>query len=194
MGIEEILQSLEEEGRLACQEVLDRAKEQARQIKKEAQEEAKKLKQAEIEKYRAVVESEAAKILNAARLAAKKEIIKAKEEAVKKVVEMALQEVEKIRKSKEYPEIFRHLLEEALEGINGKVVVRVNPVDVKLAEKLLSELQVDGEIKSYPAVNGGVIVDSAEGNITVTNTFQSRLKKAAQVYKAEVTRIIFPET
>ncbi len=193
MGIEEILQSLEEEGKLACQEVLDRAKEQAKQIKEEAQEEAKRLKQAEIKKAQAVIESEAAKIINAARLAAKKEIIKAKEEAVKKVVEKALEEVKKVRKNKEYPEMFRHLLEEALEGINGKVVVRVNPDDIKLAEKLLSELQVDGEVKSYPAVDGGVIVDSSEGSITVTNTFQSRLKKAAQVYKAEVTRIIFPE-
>lgn len=193
MGIEEILQSLEEEGKIACQEVLDRAKEQAKQIKEEAQEEAKKLKQAEIEKAKAIIESEAAKIINAARLAAKKEVIKAKEEAVKKAVEKALEEVAKFRQKREYPEVFRHLLEEALEGINGKVVVRVNPDDVKMAEKLLSEMQVDGEVKGYSAVEGGVIVDSAEGNITVTNTFQSRLKKAAQVYKSEVTRIIFPE-
>lgn len=193
MGIEEILQSLEEEGKLACQEVLDRAKEQAKQIKEEAEEEAKKLKQAEIEKAKAIIESEAAKIINAARLAAKKEIIRAKEEAVKKAVEKALEEIGKFRKSKEYPEVFRHLLEEALEGISGKVVVRVHPDDVKMAEKLLSEMQVDGEVKGYPAIDGGVVVDSAEGSITITNTFQSRLKKAAQVYKSEVTRIIFPE-
>ncbi len=193
MGIEEILRSLEEEGELACREILDRASEQAKLIKEEAEEEAKRLKQAEIEKARIVFESEAAKIINAARLAAKKEIIRAKEEAVRKVVEKALEEISKVRESKEYPQIFRQLLEEALEGVNGKVVVRVNPADVQMAEKLLSEMQVDGEVKGYPAIDGGVIVDSAEGSITITNTFQSRLKKAAQVYKSEVMRIIFPE-
>lgn len=193
MGIEEILQSLEEEGKVACQEVLARAKEQAKQIKEEAQEEAERLKQAELTKAKAAIETEAAKIINAARLVAKKEVIKAKEDAVRGVVREALEEICKIRKDKKYPEIFRHLLEEALEGVSGKVVVRVNPDDVKMAEKLLSELQVDGEVKGYPAIDGGVIVDGADGSVTVTNTLQSRLKKAAQVYKAEVTRIIFPE-
>ncbi len=193
MGIEEILQSLEEEGKAACEDVLNRAREQAKQIREEAQEEAEKLRQSEIEKARVVFESEAAKIVNAARLAAKKEVIKAKEEAVKEVVEEALKEIRKLRKDKKYPEVFRHLLEEALEGVSGKVVVRVNPDDVKMAEKLLTELQVDGEVKEIPAISGGVIVDDAEGSVTITNTLESRLKKAAQVYKAEVTRIIFPE-
>ncbi len=106
----------------------------------------------------------------------------------------ASKKVNELRQQSNYPEVFRRLLEEALEGVSGEIVARVNPEDVTLAKKLLAELQVAGEVKPVPEITGGVIVEEAKGNVTIINTFQSRLRKAAQVYKTEVARIIFPES
>jgi V/A-type H+-transporting ATPase subunit E len=191
MALDEILKALEEEGDREVAEIIAKARAQADKIIEEAKEEAKRLKNEEVDKAKRAAESESARIINAARLFAKKEIIRAKEECIKKVVEEARERLKNLRRGKEYPQILQRLIAEAMEGVDGRVVVKVNPEDKELAQKLLSDFQITYELKPESNIEGGLQVQTKDASIFINNTLESRLNKAAQLLKTEVTKILF---
>ncbi len=191
MALEEILRALEEEGDREIEEIKAKAQAQVDQIIEEARREAERLKKEEMEKSKRAAEGEAARIVNAARLFAKKEIIRAKEESIRKVVAEAQAKLDEVRKRKDYPQILQKLIAEAMEGVDGPVVVKVNPQDKELAEKLLADYQISYELKTDPGIKGGLQVQTKDEAIFINNTLESRLKKAVQLLKMEVTKILF---
>ncbi len=191
MALDEILKSLEEEGDREVAEILAKARAQAERIIEEAKEKAERLKREEVEKAKRAAESESARIINAARLFAKKEIIRAKEESIKKVVEESRRRLKELSKRKDYPQILQRLIAEAMEGVDGRVVVRVNPRDKELTQKLFSDYQITYELKTDLNIEGGLQVQTKDASIFINNTLESRLNKAAQLLKTEVTKILF---
>jgi len=85
MGLEEIFQTLEEEGQRERAEVINKAKEQEKRIIEEGEREAKKIKDEQIEKISSSLRREQTRILSEARLANQREIVRTKEEIISKV-------------------------------------------------------------------------------------------------------------
>jgi V/A-type H+-transporting ATPase subunit E len=191
MGLEEILQALEEEGKRDEREIKTRAEAEAKAILKRAEEEARRIEAGLIEEAKRKAEMEKTKLLNAARLYVKKELIKAKEEVLKEAVKEAEKGLVQLKSKSQYKEVLRKLTEEALEGINGKVIVYVAKKDMPLMKKNLQEMQVDAEIRSHLNSLGGVKVETADGSITVSNTLDTRLSQVSQVFRAEVVKLLF---
>lgn len=192
MGLEEILRALEEEGKRDEKEIKSRAEVEARAILKQAEADAKKIGESLVGEAKRKAESERTKILNAARLYVKKELIKAKGELLKGAVKEAEKGLAQFReKSNKYREVLRKLTEEALEGIEGKVIVYVAKKDEPLMKKSLREMQVEAEVRPHLNSLGGVRVETADGSITVLNTLDNRLNQVSQVYRVEVVKLLF---
>jgi vacuolar-type H+-ATPase subunit E/Vma4 len=56
------------------------------------------------------------------------------------------------------------------------VIIRVNPRDRKLIELLLSRIGIRGVIVEDRLMSGGVIVMSGNGDISVDNSYETRLE------------------
>ena len=147
------------------------------------------IKEAE-ERKKSVIMEERERILNEvefevrlaeARREAKLIIVKAKYEVVeelkKKVWELIKNMSEEDRlKSLEI------LLRDSVEVLKAMgvepndVIIRVNPRDRKLIELLLSRIGIRGVIVEDRLMSGGVIVMSGNGDISVDNSYETRLE------------------
>jgi len=191
MILEEMLRALEEENKKRCLEVIAEGKKEAAKIVQEAELEAERIKNKEIENVTSSLHGEKAKILNEARLFVKRQIVQAKEDIAQQAFSEAQKQLADFKKSKDYPAIFRHLLEETLENVEGKVIVTVEKSDEKMAQEILDELGLEYQLQSDTSFLGGVKVATADGRITLTNTFDARLENARRLLKPEIMSILF---
>lgn len=191
MALEDILKALEEESKTECVDIVARSKQSAKRIVAEAKEDAKRVKEDEIAKATSGLGGERAKVINAARLTVKKEVIRAKEEVIQEVFNEVESRLKKLRDSSDYPHIFESLAVETLEGIEGKVKVEVDKKDIPLAKSILEKKGLDYSLDASPTFLAGIKITTDDGRITITNTFDSRLEKAHQFLKSEITNVLF---
>lgn len=191
MNLDEMLRILEEEGQKQCEIIIRDGEAQVAKILEEAEEEVKNIKERELEKVLASLQIERAKILNEARLFVKRQIIQAKEEFIQKAFSEAKKKLNEIRKSKDYKTIFKNLLSEAMEGIEGKILVDVDKEDEKVAREVLNESGLDYELYASLTSLGGLKVSTTDGRITLTNTIDTRLEKGRQLLKTEIMTTLF---
>jgi len=191
MALDDMLRVLEEEGKKQREEVLAQGEERAAKILEEARVEAERIKQEEMDKVAISLQGEKAKILNDARLYVKRRVIQTKEDFIQKAFSATREELLKFRNSKDYPQVFRRLLTEAVENADGKVVVHVNKEDEKLARQVLDQMGVAYQLHSNMSSLGGVKVTTADERITLVNTLEARLEKAKQHLKSEVMATLF---
>jgi|Deesub1362A_J573_1020465.scaffolds.fasta_scaffold12771_3 V/A-type H+-transporting ATPase subunit E len=195
MALEDILKALEEEGENECRRIKEEAEAKAKTIVEEAKKKAKAFKEKEVEKAKVKASSDGARLINAARLRAKREIVYAKERILQRVKEEAKKKLISQREDKNYPEVLAKMIAESLDGITSdNVIVRVNTRDKELAEKLLRDYQVKAKVETDKGILGGLIVQSEDGRVTVTNTLESRLERAYELLKSEVIDLIFKES
>lgn len=191
MAIEDIYRALEQEGEREVKDILSKAREEANQIVEEANEEARQVKEIPLQKAAASIKGEQARLLNDAKLFKKKAVIKAKEECINNAFTKVKDELKDIRSKSSYKEVFTSLAKEVLGMVEGKVVASVDKRDEKLAGSVLDSLGADYELKTDITCLGGLRVVSAGGRISHVNTLDSRLDKAKQAIKPEVTSILF---
>lgn len=191
MGLEQILRVLEEEAGKEREEILSQAKQRANKLMEQARAEAKQIEDREIERVTSALQGEQAKIINAAKLHVKKETVRTKEELIEKAFLKVAEQLKEFRKSEDYPLVFKKLLEEAVANIDGKILVAVDRQDLKLARETLEKMGADYKLEPALRSLGGVKATTADGRVTLVNTLDSRLEKARQLLKPEVTKILF---
>jgi len=195
MGLDEIFQALEEESQRETEQIIERAKEQARGIIEEAEREVEKIKQEQIEKISISLRREQTRILGEARLANQKEIFKAKEEIISEVYAAVKEKISHLRDAPNYPTIFKALLEQAIGNLpleQVKLDLYVDQKDVDLAKKILAKTKANLEVHPGFKCAGGVKVSVEGEKITIVNTIDLRLEKAIQNLQAELLNILFP--
>lgn len=191
MPLEEMLRALEFEGVAECERIVAQGRARAEKILEEAEAEAARQREERLAKAALALQLEQSKILKAARFAVKKEIIKAKEAAIEEVFRVAAQRLGSLRQSPRYKQIFERLAREALEGMSGRVRVRVDSQDADLAREVLTALGVDFTLETDGQYAGGLEVYAEDGRIWAINTIESRLEKARQALKAEIADLLF---
>jgi vacuolar-type H+-ATPase subunit E/Vma4 len=191
MAIEDIFKALEEQADAECAQVLESARQQAKAIEDDARAEAERIKAHKIEQVRSSVESRAARVVNAARFENRKDLAAVKEAAVEDVYGQALAKLGAMRSDAAYKKLFRSLAEEALAGLEGPVVIQVDPADAQLAADVAADLGIQAEIDTSQPVSGGLTVIAAEGRVYRRNTFEDRMAKIRQVMHTEVSEILF---
>lgn len=192
MAVEDILLALEEKAEERIKEINADAERQVQEIKSEVGREAARAKRARLKKLEDQLRSEANAMVYSASLEAKREITKAQEETVEKAFRLAEKRLATIHDEATYPKVFEALLDECLELIDGEVVLMVRPDDRALAQKLMEAKERPFVISDTPLeTNGGLVALSKNGEITVNNTFESRLEKARERLKLDVSKVLF---
>ena len=163
------------------------------EILAEVEKDAARTKRMRLKKVEDKIRSEATGIVYSAQLKAKNQLIKAQEETVDEAFHKAEQRLKDLDKQADYPQILEVLLDECLDFFpEGEVLVQVRGSDKGLLEKMLSDRGRSFRISDTPlAASGGLVVSSSDGQIVVSNTFDSRLGRARDHLRLEISKTLF---
>jgi V/A-type H+-transporting ATPase subunit E len=176
MALENILEAIRAESDRTAAEILADAEAGANRLLERASEEAEREEQQLSTSLDDQARLERSRIVSRAHVEAATERREAREQAYLAARDGATRQVEALRSSPEYEKVLADLLDEALAVLPGVTVVRVDPTDVPMAERLLTDRDLEIHIEPEAFALGGVVV-AAEGR-SVDNSVRSRLDRA----------------
>jgi len=193
LALEDILKALEDKAEARVAAIESEAQVRVSEILAEVDKDAARTKRIRLKKVEDQIRSEATGIVYSAQLKAKNQLIKAQEETVDEAFHKAELKLKDLDKQADYPQVLEVLLDECLDFFpEGEVLVQVRPADKGLVEKMLSDKGRSFRISDTPlAASGGLVVSSADGLIVVSNTFDSRLEKARDHLRLEISKTLF---
>jgi V/A-type H+-transporting ATPase subunit E len=193
LALEDILKALEEKAEAREAAIESEAKQRVNEILAEVDKDAARTKRMRLKKVEDQIRSEATGIVYSAQLKAKNQLIKAQEETVDEAFKKAEQRLKDLGKQQDYPQVLEVLLDECLDLFpEGEVLVQVRPDDRDLLEKMLAGRGRSFRISDTPlAASGGLVVSSPDGQIVVSNTFESRLERARDHLRLEISKSLF---
>jgi vacuolar-type H+-ATPase subunit E/Vma4 len=190
MAIEDIFIALEEQGEQESREAVEAAREMARGIKEDAEEQAKLIRANKVEAARARATLTSARAVNAARLQGRRSVAGVKERAIVRSFDEALELLSSVRKRADYPVLFRALAEEAAAGLEGEVVLRVDPADEGLAKEFLASSGMAGTVDATASTRGGLTVVALGGSMLRRNTLEDRIAKFSTRGQSEIAEVL----
>jgi vacuolar-type H+-ATPase subunit E/Vma4 len=192
LALEDILRALEDNAEDRIEAIKQDTQQRVNEIVSEVEKEASRSKRLRLKKVQDAIKSECTGIVYSASLKAKNELIKAQEETVYEAFRLAEQRLAGLHSNEEYPKIFELLLDECLEILDGEVVLRVRADDRGLLDKLMANRDVPYSISETPLeASGGLVAGSPDGEVIVYNSFESRLSKAKETLRLEISNALF---
>lgn len=192
MALEDILRALEEKAEVNIEAIKTEAQQRVKEIMAEVEGEAARTRRLRLKKVEDMIRSESTSVVYSASLKAKKELIKAQEETVDEAFRIAEQRLSELHQEENYPRILEALLDECLEYLSGEIVFQVRREDRALLDGIMAKKQLPYRISDTPLeVSGGLIASSADGDVNVLNTFESRLDKAKNKLRLEISNSLF---
>jgi len=191
MALEDIFRALEEQADRDVEAVLAEARAHATAIREEAEREAAFARENRVADAERTAKARSAQDLNSARLDARKRVAAVKERAVRQVFDDALSSLGTIRARADYASVFRALIDEAIEGVEGEYELLVDPADAELARQIVAEKGLSVAVKPEISSAGGVVVSLQSGSVTRRNTFEDRLDKLRGLAQADVAGLLF---
>ncbi len=184
MSIENIQQSLLQEGKKEETRITGEGRKEAETIMVNAREQAKAIKAEEKRKAEELVENERRERISAAKLKAKKIVNEARNKLVDSALGEIWEEFREFPKQKEYAGFMKKIIMEA-ENELGKGTVMVSAEDLALAKK-----HSKNAVKSGEPITGGAIIATKDGKIIIDNSLEAIFGNN----KEEIKGIIFRET
>ena len=184
--------------------ILDKAKEEADKILSDAEikareviekaEEQKELRFEE-EKKKAISEAyrEASKILAQASLKYRQVRLKEKDAVINEIIKRVKDELSQDVKNKE---LFVRLIEEAFDALKteDKVRLLVSPKDLNIVREVIEEngrlKEKITEVKEIDCT-GGILMEVANGKVSIDNTFDTRLEMLMPKILPEIGKKLF---
>ena len=192
MALEDILGALEEKAMVRVEAIQAEAEQRVVEITAEVDKDAARTRRVRMKKVEDAVRSESTAIVYSASLKAKNELIRAQEETVDQAFRLAEKRLAELNKDQSYPDILRVLLEEVLEIFEGEAVLHIRPDDRSLVESMMADRQRQYRISETPlTASGGLVASSPNGEVTVSNTFESRLDRARDKLRLEISNALF---
>ena len=184
MALANLRNELKRKSDLEAAKLSEAEKEEIAKIREEAKGQIRKIMDEAREDAKTISEKERMRI-SAANLTAKRIVQDAKYELVKKVLEELGKEIGKEAKGQEYEKLLEKLIKEAKKGIDGECVLHVREKDFATAKKF-------GEVAKKPIeTSGGVKAVSADGRITIDNTFEALLDEKKEMLAQKAFEILF---
>lgn len=171
-------------------EILRAAAEEAAALRARARADAETLRTGAAAAGRQRGQAEAARLQSQARMelvAAETQLL---DQMVRQVFAQASEALASARTRGDYPEVFRHLLGEALAQVppGEPVVVRIDPRDAPLVDTTM--LPAGAQVAPTLRCAGGVVVEAWEGAFCADNTLEARLRAQASVLRAVIGRVL----
>lgn len=118
----------------------------------------------------------------------------ARAQQIAAVLDAAKDRLSTLRETKSYPDIYGRLLREALfllEREDGLIVIRADPRDRTLLERLLEEDNISAaEIKYDLVTAGGAIISNVGDYVLIDNTLETRFGRAQAQLQQDVGEIL----
>lgn len=192
MAIDDILRALEDSAEKRIEAIEQDTQQRVNEIISEVEKEAVRTKRLRLRKIDDAIKSECTGIVYSASLKAKNELIKAQEETVDEAFRLAEQRLSDLHSNEEYPKVFELLLDECLEVLEGEVIIQVRTDDRALVDSLMEDRQVPYSISETPLeASGGLVAGSPDGEVVVYNYFESRLSKAKETLRLDISNTLF---
>jgi vacuolar-type H+-ATPase subunit E/Vma4 len=176
MALGDILAAIRAESERAGAEIVAAAEEEAARLVDRAREEAAREEQRLAGSLDDQARLERSRIVSRAHLKAATERRAARDQVYRAAQEGVIRRLEQLRSSPRYEEVLGALLDEALGVLPEATAVRVDPMDVGLARRLLAARSLKISVETGDCALGGVVV-SADGQ-AVDNRILSRLDRA----------------
>jgi vacuolar-type H+-ATPase subunit E/Vma4 len=134
------------------------------------------------------------KILGSAELAARNEQLRLVEEAVTKIFDEALNRLSALSGDRT-EKALKNLISEALNAIDGNVILFCRKEDSELVEKIAQEFSRSTKrtitvSKNHILCKGGIQAASEDGSVMYDNTYEARLGRIRQLLRKEVVKIL----
>lgn len=192
MALEDILRALEDKAQSRVDALQTEAQQRVAEITSEVDRDTLRTRKARLKKVEDAVRSESTSIVYSASLKAKNSLIRAQEETVEEAFRLAEKRLAEMGSDPSYPEVLEALLDEALEFLEGEVTLSVRPQDRELVEKMMSDRRRPFRFADTPLeASGGLEASTPSGDVVVFNTFESRLDKARDRLRMEISGTLF---
>lgn len=192
MALEDILTALEAKASLRIEGIQAESQQRVAEISSEVEKDAERTRRVRMKKVQDTVRSESTAIVYSASLKAKNELIRAQEETVDEAFRLAEKRLAELSKDQSYPTILGTLLDEVLEFFEGEAILQVRPDDRSLIDSAMAGRQRQYRISETPlTASGGLVASSPDGEVTVSNTFESRLDRARDKLRLEISNTLF---
>lgn len=191
MGLEVVVEEIREIGQKEATAIRNEANEEARRILAAAEERATSIKQeAEAEVDRQVQQMEAQEV-SAAKLLVRREVLNAQKELLEEVFNATDGSISSLPATF-HEKVIRELLKKVAKEIKDGVVF-CNSRDQQAVESALSELKTLSGYSYGGAVEifGGVVVKSADGQLTVDLSYQTFLDEVWESGLKDASDILF---
>lgn len=191
MAIQDIFRALEEQGEKDCREIIDAAKAQAKAIAADADDQVEQIRAARVAAAEANVKAKATKIINEARIDRIRAVSQAKDKGIDQVFTDATAQLAKLRGSKEYEALFKTLVEEAVSGLTGDIVLVVDKADEALASRVVADLGANATVDASGSTIGGITATGSGGRVVRRNTLEDRIRKVRRNSQSEIVETLF---
>ncbi|MEM3736914.1 MAG: V-type ATP synthase subunit E [Candidatus Bathyarchaeia archaeon] len=189
---EEILADAQEEANRRIQEAEKEAAAIIEKAKAEAQRKVEEIK-ARVQEQIKILER---KKLSEARRKAALAVLEEKNTLIDKVFKEALKRVRDL-KTEDVEKSAKYLLEEAIKSFgSGDLKLQVSSKERKVYENVIKSLNTPRGVtitleKDPLPSSGGFIISTADGQIKIDNTFETRLESVSRSLRKEVAAILF---
>lgn len=177
----ELLKAIEEEAEKRCREAREKAEADVRRIREETEDQVRSARETARQESRRKLRQEETVLVSEAETKVQRESALVKNEILENSMQAAREKLAAFAKSKEYPNVFARLAEEAVREISGDFIATVRAGDEELARKTLQKLGAKNfEVSADGDFSGGLIVTARDGRARVVNTFDSRFEEARE--------------
>jgi V/A-type H+-transporting ATPase subunit E len=192
MAYEELIRSMEADAQLRVHEVKEQARRSVEETREAARREAEAVRRRLLDEALRRIEIERHQRLYRAREETKAGFARIREDSFHRAIGLAGERLRRVREGDGYAGVLERLTREALDALGEPGArVHVEPGDEPVARAFLGALPGQPALLADLDSSGGVVVDSADGRIRVDNTLDSRLARAAEVYRRELYDRLF---
>jgi vacuolar-type H+-ATPase subunit E/Vma4 len=187
MTAEKIIQQIKKDSEKEIEQILGEAKNQASSVIKDAKKEAEQESEKILSDGKKQSENITKILISKANQDVKKEIMNAREELIEECFIKAHHNLSTIDKSK-YKTIVTKLMKDGTKKLGEQCTIRTSrDMDKEIAKEL--GLELSGSVEA----SGGIILQSADGKVTLDHTFDGILKRKKNEMRIKVGMLLFPE-
>ncbi len=190
MPLEHILRAMQAQADQEISATTRAAEEEAAQLIAEAEQQARATRERHCARVEPALRAEAAALQNKAKLESLRAVANAREALLTEAFAKAGDCLAGVRRSKQYPALFRALAQATVAELGNEIVAHVDPVDVELARGVFAQMGVKAQVQSQPLPLGGLEAQAPDGRVVVINTLASRLARARTVLRGPVAEIL----
>mgnify|MGYP001007032559 CR=1 FL=1 len=193
--LELLCRAIAEEGRKGADEILARAREEARRTVAEAKERVRHDFERDLHSKLGLAHAEAKRIVDSAELESRKRLLSFREQVMREVLNALGERLNQFREEPDYPDFLARALQEGIEQLPGsELVVELSADDLeRFRERLLETLcdrQLNVEMRSSGLLDWGLRVYTADRRLLFDNSLSARLKRMEGVIRQEIWREI----